>query len=278
VSDGWLDANRAMWDERVPIHLRSTFYDVDAFLSGADTVRPFERDEVGDVRGRSLVHLQCHFGLDTLSWARLGARVVGLDFSEPAIEAARRLAADSGLDATFVVGDVYEAPEVLEHRRFDVVYTGFGALNWLPDIERWAGVVASLVEPGGFLYLAEFHPFSDVFGEHDLTVQFPYFHADPIVWDDESTYADPSAVMQHVRSYEWIHPIGEVVSALVDAGLTIELLRERDLTLFQRWPFLVRHDDGTYRLPAGMPSLPLLYTLRARRPASPPDEAIGSGR
>ena len=141
------ELNRAWWDERVPIDVASEFYDVEGFRAGGSSLRPFEVEEVGDVADRSLLHLQCHFGLDTLSWARRGARVSGLDFSQPAIEAARALAADTGLDAEFSVADVYDAPAVLGGRRFDVVYTGIGAINWLPDMERWARVVAELLEP-----------------------------------------------------------------------------------------------------------------------------------
>ena len=147
MEDHHLEANRRMWDERVPIHLKSDFYDVTGFLDGTSHLRDFEREELGDVRGKSLVHLQCHFGLDTLSWARLGAEVIGLDFSEVAIVSARDIAERLGLDAEFVVGDVHSAPEVLG-RRFDVVYTGLGSISWLPDLDRWARVIADLLEPG----------------------------------------------------------------------------------------------------------------------------------
>ncbi|MDQ3793524.1 MAG: class I SAM-dependent methyltransferase, partial [Actinomycetota bacterium] len=150
--DDYLEANRANWDERVPIHAEGELYDVASFKEGQERLRPFELVEVGDVSGKDFIHLQCHFGIDTLSWARRGARVVGLDFSAPAVERARELAAELGLDAKFVQSDVYEAVGSLGGRDFDVVYTGLGALNWLPDIRRWAGVVAELVRPGGYLY------------------------------------------------------------------------------------------------------------------------------
>lgn len=264
MPEEWLALNRALWDERVPIHVASSFYDVDAFLAGGSTLRPFEVEEVGDVAGLTLLHAQCHFGLDTLSWARRGARVTGLDFSEPAIAAARKLAADAGLEAEFVASDVYEAAGALGGRRFDVVYTGLGALNWLPDVERWARVIAGLVAPGGRFYLAEFHPFSAVFAEDALTVKYPYFHAEPFMWDEPGTYADVEAVTEHNRSVEWNHGLGAVVSALVAAGLRLEFLHEHDHTLFAVWPFLERLADGTYRMPEGTPSLPLMYSLLAR--------------
>ena len=265
--DEWLEANRANWDERVPIHATGEFYDVASFKSGKERLRPFEISEVGDVTGKDLVHLQCHFGIDTLSWARRGARVVGLDFSAPAIEEARRLTVELGLDASFVQADVYDAVGALGGRDFDVVYTGLGALNWLPDIRRWAGMVAELVRPGGFLYLSEFHPFSFVFGDDDLTVVYDYFHnEDPQVWDEPGTYADLRAETVHNRTYEWNHALGDVVSAAIDAGLILEFLHEHDYTLFPRWPFLEKSGFDTYRLPDGMPKLPLMYSLRARKP------------
>ena len=264
--DEWREKNRESWDERVPIHVSGQFYDVASFKDGDERLQPFEIGEVGDVSGKELLHLQCHFGIDTLSWARRGARVAGLDFSAPAVEAARSLASELGLDATFVQSDVYEAVQALEGRTFDVVYTGRGALNWLPDIERWAGVVASLVRPGGFLYLCEFHPFTDVFGDDDLTVEHDYFQGEqPLVWDEPGTYADFEAETHHNLTYEWHHPLGEVVSAVISAGLTVEMLHEFDYTMFPRWPFLEKSGFDTYRPPEGTPKLPLMYSLRARK-------------
>ena len=264
--DEWREANRANWDERVQIHVSGEFYDVAGFKAGQERLRPFEISEVGSVTGKDLVHLQCHFGIDTLSWARRGARVVGLDFSAPAIEEARRLASELGLEADFVQSDVYDAPRSLGGRDFDVVYTGLGALNWLPDIRRWAGVVASLIRPGGFLYLSEFHPFSWVFGDEDLTVAHDYFRGEePEVWDEPGTYADLGAETVHNRTYEWNHTLGDVVSAVIEAGLVLEFLHEHDYTLFPRWPFLEKSGFDTYRLPESMPSLPLMYSLRARK-------------
>jgi SAM-dependent methyltransferase len=262
MADDWFEANREMWDERVPIHVGSELYDVDAFVTGGSSLREFELAELPDVRGRTLVHPQCHFGEDTLSWARRGARVTGLDFSRPAIDAARVLAKRCELEAEFVEANVYDASEALGGRRFDIVYTGLGALNWLPDMERWAGVMAALVAPGGCLYLAEFHPFSHVFSDDDFSIEYSYFHDEPFDFPSAGTYADPDAKTVHNRSYEWNHGIGAVVTAIIAAGFELEFLHEHDYTLFARWPFLVG-ERGEFRLPEGMPSLPLLYSLRA---------------
>jgi len=266
ASPEWLHVNRQNWDERVGIHAVSEFYDLPAFRAGASTLRSFERDEVGDVSGRTLLHLQCHMGQDTLSWARLGAETVGLDFSEAAIRVARTLAEDTQLAARahFVVSDVYSAGDALRGQRFDIVYTGLGALVWLPDLTRWATVVASLLNPGGFLYLVEFHPVTDMLGDDGRTVEQDYFDTGGRDLDYPHTYTGSQA-MTRTRQVQWRHPLGEVLTALAGAGLRLDLLREHDVTLFQRFPVLQRF-DSEYRYPAGHPRVPLTYSLRATRP------------
>jgi SAM-dependent methyltransferase len=263
----WLRLNRENWDERVGIHAASEFYDIPAFRAGRSTLRSFEPGEVGDVSGHSLVHLQCHMGQDTLSWARLGAWTVGLDFSEPAIHTARGLAEDVQLAerARFVVSDVYNSAAALRGERFDIVYTGLGALVWLPDLDRWAEVVASLLNPGGFLYLVEFHPLSDMLGDDGRTVEQDYFDSGGQEVDYDYTYTGGPA-MTRTRQVQWQHPLGEVLTALAGAGLRLDFLHERDVTLFRRFPVL-ESADGEYRFPAGHPRVPLLYSLHATRPA-----------
>ena len=265
-------ANRDNWDDRVPIHWESPVYDVAGFI--ADPTRlsdvvAFDAPLVGEVRGHRLLHLQCHMGKDTLSWARLGAEVTGVDFSEPAIAAARRLSVESGTPGRFVVAELYDAPRVLPEA-FDIVYTGVGALNWLPDIRRWAEVVAGFLAPGGRFYIREGHPmlFSlDWRDDAALVVRYPYFEtADPVVDDDPGTYAGPGTVA-HARTYEWNHGLGEGVAALLDAGLVITGLREhRDLE-WQGLPQMTEGEDGRWRLPEAQRDLvPLMYSLWARKP------------
>ncbi|MFC7870059.1 class I SAM-dependent methyltransferase [[Kitasatospora] papulosa] len=268
--EDWHEINRARWDERVPIHAAGDFYGLDAFLAGRDALRDFELAEVGDVTGRTLLHLQCHIGLDTLSWARHGAaHVVGLDFSGPAVETARGLARSLELPAdraAFVAADVYDAAQAVPDSSYDIVYTGLGALNWLPDVTRWAEVAASLVAPGGFLYLAEFHPFTDCLDdETGSTVTYDYFSREAWVDDSPGTYADLDAVTVHNRSVEWQHPVGEVVSALAAAGLQIEFLHEHDASLFPRYQVLKRGGDGYYRFPSDRPRIPMMYSIKASR-------------
>ncbi|NWG46455.1 MAG: class I SAM-dependent methyltransferase [Alphaproteobacteria bacterium] len=261
----YLDLNRAMWDERVPIHIRSALYDVEGFKAGRDPLRPFEIEEMGPVENRELVHLQCHLGIDTLGWARRGARVTGLDFSGPAIEAATRLAAETGIDARFVRGDVLAAPDLL-NARYDIVYTGLGALLWLPDLKPWAEVVARLLNPGGQLYLSEFHPLTGVFADADLSVVGSYFH-EARSYTEPGSYADPGAATEHNVSWEWQHPLADILQAILGAGLVLDWYAEHDFMLFPRWPSLERTGVDTFRFPDGHPRLPLMLSLRARKPA-----------
>ncbi|THV36993.1 class I SAM-dependent methyltransferase [Glycomyces buryatensis] len=269
----WREANRAMWDERVPIHAASEMYDQDAFRDGKNTICPFEEEEIGDVTGKRLLHLQCHMGQDTLSWARRGAaKVVGLDFSAPAIATAQGLAEDIGIGrdrAEFVVSDVYQAPLAVPDADYDIVYTGIGALDWLPDIWKWAETAASLVAPGGFLYVAEFHPFTHVLGwENGTEILEDYFKSEPMVTDAPGTYTDFEARTVNNVSFERAHTLGDIVTAISAAGLRLEFLHEHDFTLFRRFAGLVPGEHGFLTTPQGKPNLPLMFSLKASRPAA----------
>lgn len=260
----WRELNKAWWDERVPIHVASGLYDVEGFKAGKEQLRPFELELVGDVTGLRLVHLQCHFGEDTMAWARHGASVVGLDFSQPAVDVANGLAHELGLDARFVCSDVYDAVEALGGERFDLLYTGFGALNWLPDLEAWADVVVSLIKPGGRLLLAEFHPFSWVF-EDELVVEHDYFGNGPSFWEDEGSYADLEATTANNRTIEHQHTLAAVFTVLLERGMQIRAYQEHGHTLFPRFPFLQQRDGGFHH-PEGSPRIPHLYALLAEAP------------
>jgi SAM-dependent methyltransferase len=268
--DERLAANRANWDDRTAIHIASQFYDVDGWLRDERGPRPREVEALGDVSGLRLLHLQCHFGLDTLAWARAGAEVTGLDFSPAAIDVARDLASRAGLDrrATFVCADVYDAVAALEHRQFDVVYVSLGALCWLPSVERWAAQVGALVAPGGRFYLHDGHPLQWSFDDDGRHLQHTYFEEpEPYVDDSAVTYTDGDAEITARRSYEWNHSIGETVTALLRSGLQLESLVEHDWTGFQRFPWLVREADGEWHIPSGHARIPLSFSLLARRPA-----------
>lgn len=258
-----------MWDERVPIHEPSDFYDLEGFRAGGTNLQPFEMEEVGPVDGLRLAHLQCHFGMDTLAWARLGAEVVGLDFSPEAVATGQRLASEIGVAdrATFVEAEVYDARSVLDGH-FHIVYVTWGALIWVPDIVRWAEVVASLLCPGGFLYLAEAHPYAGAFHPVDgapgtLHQIEPYGGGAQTEWNEPGTYADPKAPTVHNQQYEWRHGLGEIVTAVAQAGLHIDWLHERDVLVWPMWPTMERGEHGLWRQPGS--TLPLSFSLRATR-------------
>jgi SAM-dependent methyltransferase len=264
-------ANRAHWDDRVPIHVASRFYDVEGWLAEGRGPGPWEVDVLGDVDGLDLVHLQCHFGLDTLSWARAGARVTGVDLSAAAIREAAALAARAGLAerARFVEADVLGAAAALRPDTFDVVYVSLGSLCWLPSVARWAAQVAALLRPGGRLFLHDGHPLAWALADDELRVEHPYFEeAEPHVDDTDRTYTDGGGRLEHPQAYEWNHGLGEVVTALLERGLVVEHLTEHDWTSHPRFPWLVQVADQRWAPPPGTLRVPLSFTLLARRPAS----------
>lgn len=266
--DPHLEANRARWDALVPVHAASRFYDVEGFLQGRCALLPYERDALaGEVAGRSMVHLQCHFGLDTLSWARRGARVTGVDFSPVAIQRATELAREAGLEARFVETEVTQAHEALGGETFDLVFTSWGVLGWLPDLRAWGRAVAALLKPGGTFYIVETHPTAWLFEGPDLERRYGYFYeSEPIVEESPGTYADRDAEIGPQRRYSWIYELGQVVTVLLEAGLVIDALNEHDGTCSAIYPTLLKGDDGLFRQPEGALSLPLSFSLRARRP------------
>ncbi|WP_290815951.1 bifunctional 2-polyprenyl-6-hydroxyphenol methylase/3-demethylubiquinol 3-O-methyltransferase UbiG [Halovivax sp.] len=270
----FVEENRAYWEEAAAHHPTTDYYDVEAFLDGESSLWPLEREEVGDVEGKRLCHLQCHFGLDTLSWAREGAAAVtGVDFAAEAIELARELAAEAGLaDRTrFVRTNVYDLPEILDER-YDVVFTSYGVLGWLPDLDRWADVVSHVLEPGGTFYIAEIHPTSSMlpwdFDGETATFSYPYVTRDePLTFDDGATYADEEADLEHARTHNWNHGLGEILTALLDAGLELDFVREHRFTTWEQFPdAMARGDDGYWRLDGDV-DLPLLFSVRARKRA-----------
>jgi SAM-dependent methyltransferase len=268
-------ANRALWDAWTAVHETGEFYGLAAFREGGIRLHEDEVAAIGDVRGRTLLHLQCHFGIDTLSWARLGARVTGVDFSPAAIRLARELALDVGVDdARFIESNIYDLPAQLEDE-FDVVYTSRGVLGWLPDIAAWARVVARYVKPGGVFYISEIHPVVQAFENEgvaagELRLAYPYFeHREPLVFPITGSYADPTADVGDQIEHGWDHGLGEIVTALIDAGLRLEWLRE-SAELDWKVDFLVETAPGSgrYRMPSDVKGeLPLMFSLLARKPA-----------
>ena len=273
--EDWTELNRANWDERAAPHAASPdyatarFVEDPAFLS--DVVR-FDLPRLPDLRGRRGVHLQCHIGTDTLSLARLGATMSGLDFSGPAIAEAQALAARAGTEIRYMRSTVEDALQVLEPGAFDLVFTGIGALCWLPDVRAWARTVAMLLAPGGELFLREGHPMLWTLDESRadvLTVAYPYFETpEPIVFDEPGTYVESEHVFVHTRSASWNHGLGEVIGAVLAAGLRVTLVEEHRSVPWEALPGrMVRTDLDEWRLAEGGDLVPLTYTLRAVKDA-----------
>ena len=272
--DDYLAVNRANWDERAPAHAASPDYGFEEFaddpahLSG---VVRFDLPLLGDIRGADGIHLQCHIGTDTLSLARLGARMTGLDLSPASLAQARRLAALAGPHVDFVEADVYSAPPAVAGRSFDLVYTGIGALCWLPDVDRWADVVDALLAPGGRLFVREGHPAMWAVDEartDALTLGYPYFETpEPIDDDEPGTYVETDVDFSNNRSMSWNHGLGETVTALLDRGLELTGLVEHRSVPWEALPGRMLRDDlGEWSLLEHAERLPLSYTLQARKP------------
>ncbi|BCJ55501.1 methyltransferase [Actinoplanes sp. NBRC 14428] len=268
------DVNRANWDERAPVHAASAGYDLAAFARDpahlSDTVT-FDRPLLGDLGGLRGIHLQCHIGTDTVSLARLGASMTGLDFSPASLAEARKLSESAGNPVDFVESDVYGAPGVLGNGAFDLVYTGIGAIGWLPDIRRWARVVATLLKPGGRLFIREGHPvlWSLQDGRDDdlLVLEYPYFeHEEPLIFNEEGTYVEADHTFVHTTTHSWNHGLGEIVTALLEAGMTITGLVEHDSVPWEALPgVMTRLPGGEWQVKDRPRRVPHTYTLQAVR-------------
>jgi SAM-dependent methyltransferase len=269
----YLEVNRANWDERAPAHAASPDYAVDRFVSDPSflsSVVRFDRPRLGELAGIKAVHLQCHIGTDTVSLARLGAQMTGLDFSPVSLAEARKLAQRTGTSVEFVEADLYRALEVLEPASFDLVYTGIGALCWLPDVTRWAAVVAALLRPGGRLFIREGHPMLFSIDETHLdrlVVDYPYFQLDdPLIFEEGGTYVETDVQFSHNVAHYWSHGIGETVTAVLEAGMDLTGLVEHDSVPWDALPGRMSVDaSGERRLEDRPWRLAASYTLQARK-------------
>lgn len=259
-----IEANKRFWNERVAIHKNSELYDLESFRKGKNKLNKLERKELGSVKGKSILHLQCHFGMDTLSLAMLGAKATGIDFSEKAIREARLLKKETGLVAEFILSDIYSLPEKLK-KKFDIVFTSYGVLTWLPDLNKWAKVVSHFLKDDGFFYIVEIHPASMIFDDgkdvKELRVKYPYFRkTKPLEFLTEGSYADSEIVTENNKTYEWLYSITDVFSSLLNAGLKIEFFHEFPFTVYRQYPFMKRSKDGYWRMKE---DIPLLFSIKA---------------
>ena len=275
MDDDYRTLNKANWDERAPAHAASPGYHLDEFRSDpaylSEVVR-FDLPLLGDVAGLRGVHLQCHIGTDTISLARLGARMTGLDFSPAAVAQATALSEELGAGVDFVEADVYDAADVLPEGEFDLVFTGIGALNWLPSVSRWAEVVAKLLKPGGRLFIREGHPvlwaLADPLPEGRLELAYPYSEREePLVWDEGGTYVETEVEFQHTMTKEWNHGLAEILTALLEQGLVIKTVVEHDSVPWDPFPgFTEELPGGEFRIKDRPWRLPHSYTISATKP------------
>ena len=255
--------NRALWNARTKHHIGSKFYDVESFLAGSNSLSAKELELLGDVAGKKVLHLQCHFGQDTLSLARMGAEVTGLDLSDVAISEARKLAERADLQADFIEANVLGFQTTLEGR-FDIVFTSYGVLGWLPELVGWAKNIARYLKPGGKLVLVEFHPAVWMFNNAFTEVTYSYFNREVIEETEQATYADSTAEI-NLNSHGWNHALGESITALLHAGLRIDRFEELDGSPHDCFQRTVKGDDGLYRIEGMEGKLPMVFALVASR-------------
>lgn len=255
--------NRESWNKRTAHHIKSEFYDVPGFLAGKTSLKHPELELLGPVSGKSILHLQCHFGQDTISLGRMGARVTGVDLSDEAIRYAGALAGQCEIPARFICCDLYDLPLHLEER-FDLVFTSYGTIGWLPDLQRWADIVSRYLKPGGVFLFVEFHPVVWMFDDDFSKLGYDYFNTGPIVEQESGTYADRNAPIQG-EYVGWNHHMGEVVQSLLDQGLQLELLKEYDHAPYNVFRNSLEYEPGRFRI-AHLPHLiPMVYAIRATK-------------
>ncbi|RNC85129.1 MAG: class I SAM-dependent methyltransferase [Winogradskyella sp.] len=257
----YFETNKVTWNRKVAVHAQSEMYDMEAFKSGKSSLMPYELKALGDVNGKSLLHLQCHFGQDTLSWSRMGAKCMGVDLSDEGIKLAQQLNTELGLDAEFVCCNVLDVSQHIS-QQFDIVYTSYGVIGWLPDLKPWAQMIAERLKPGGVFYMVEFHPILWMFDYTDGKPKMKYhYNQDEVIYEEyEGTYADGSSNMVS-KEYGWNHGLGEVINALIEAGLTIDYLNEYDESPYDVFPDLVKGDDGMYTMKDQL--FPMIFEVKA---------------
>jgi 2-polyprenyl-3-methyl-5-hydroxy-6-metoxy-1,4-benzoquinol methylase len=259
----YININKETWNKKTAVHVASDFYNNEAFLNGKSSLNSFEIDLLGDVSHKKILHLQCHFGQDTLSLARLGAKVTGIDFSDQAIEKAKKYSKQLDLDATFICCDVYDTPNYLDEK-FDIVFTSYGTIGWLPDMDKWAAIVSHFLKPGGTFVFVDFHPVVWMFDDDFKEVFYNYFKSEPIIEEETGTYADKKASLIQ-KTISWNHSISEVVNALIENGLTIHLLNEYDYSPYNCFNGMEEFETGKFRIQTFGNKIPMVYSIMASK-------------
>ena len=257
----YFEANKELWNQRTTVHKDSSFYDVPSFMQGKNSLTPIELNELGDVSGKKILHLQCHFGMDSLSLARMGAEVTGVDLSDEAIAEARHLNDQLGLNAKFICCNVYDLPKHLDEK-FDIVFNTYGVVGWLPDLETWAQMISRYLKPGGYFYLAEFHPVIWMFDDDFTHIKYYYQNRELIETDSTGTYTDRNAAIA-AKEYSWNHSLSEVINSLLSAGLELEFLNEYSYSPYPCFNKVVQGADGNWRIEGLEDKIPMVYSIKA---------------
>ncbi|MBT8376526.1 MAG: class I SAM-dependent methyltransferase [Bacteroidia bacterium] len=263
-NDYYFEKNKATWNKKVAVHAKSDMYDMEAFLKGKSSLMPYELKALGDVKGKSLLHLQCHFGQDTLSWSRMGAQCTGVDISDEGISLAHELNEKLNLNAKFVCCNVLDTSEIISET-FDIVFTSYGTIGWLPDLQPWAKMISERLNPGGVFYIVEFHPIAWMFDYTEGKPKMTYaYDRDEVIYEEyEGTYADLDARITS-EEYGWNHGLGKVVSALTSNGLRIDYLNEYDENPYDVFPDLEKTTSGMYKTKHQL--YPLIFEIKATKP------------
>lgn len=256
--------NKKWWNDVTSIHARSELYNLLAFKKGKTSLEKTEIEELGDVKGKTMLHLMCHFGMDTLSWARRGATTTGVDISEESIKLAHKLSRDIHVPTTFIRSDIYDLPKTLD-KNFDIVFTSYGVLCWVSNIKKWAKLIDHYLKPGGIFYIVELHPFAGILST-DFKLEYKYFEHGPFIDDSEGTYTNWNEQVKGV-TYEWFYPLGEVITALINVGLRIEFVHEFPYSMYDQFPgFMEKNKKRQWVLKNKSLQIPLLFSLKATKP------------
>ena len=269
MENEYFKVNIKRWNERVQINANSKMYNLEAFKKGELSLLPIEVRELGDVSGKTMIHFQSHFGMDTLSWSRKGAIVTGIDFSDKAIARAKQLSEEMAIPSSFIQANIYDLPEIIK-KQYDIVFTSYGVLCWLPDLEKWARSIDHCLKPGGIFYIIESHPFGFIIDENfeeGFQAGYPYFsQGKAIRFEDEFTPTDPVKKVTNIVSYEWIHTIGDVINSLIKIGLEFDYLHEFPYSFFPLHPNMKKGADGYYYFENKSFNVPMMFSLKARKP------------
>lgn len=264
--ENYLEINRKSWNAKVEPHLKSDFYFVDEFMKGRTSLNSIELDLLGDIKNKKILHLQCHFGQDSISLSRMGAEVTGVDLSDKAIETAKNMAEKCGADTRFVCCDIYSLPDFL-NEKFDIVFTSYGTIGWLPDLEKWANIINYFLKEDGKFIMAEFHPAVWMFDEDFTKVTYNYFNEKPIIETYEGTYADQSAEIKE-EYVMWNHSLAEVLQNLIKNGMNLQDFHEYDWSPYPCFRHTEEFEKGKWRIPQFGNKIPLVYALKAQKKPS----------